>query len=108
MSTSLHAVFNLIFDNLYFVMAIFIIHCRKVRFSESSQNSTSEKSIFGHLRSFSSTYKFFPGRGRLFHVSTIQGKFFERKDELSTWSQKNNQFSAKVPILAIFDYLGPP
>ena len=29
-------------------------------------------------------------------------------DELLSWSQKKViQFSAKVPILAIFDYLGP-
>ena len=32
-----------------------------------------------------------------------------RKYELSSWSQKNViPFSVKVPILAIFDYLGPP
>ena len=49
MSTTLHAVFNLVFGNVYFNIVIFNIHGRKVRFSESSQNSISEKSIFGHF-----------------------------------------------------------
>ena len=49
MSTSLHAVFNVIFGNVYFVIVIFNIHGRKMRFSESSQNPVSEKSIFGHF-----------------------------------------------------------
>ena len=46
MSTSLHAVFNLVFGNVYFVIDFFNIHGRKMRFSESTQNSLSEKSIF--------------------------------------------------------------
>ena len=49
MSTSLHAVFNVVFDNVYFAIVIFNIYGRKMRFSESSQNSISEKSIFGHF-----------------------------------------------------------
>ena len=49
MSTSLHAVINLIFGYVYFVMVIFKIHGRKMRFSESSQNSMSEKTIFGRF-----------------------------------------------------------
>ena len=47
MSTSLHAVFNLISGNVYFVIVIFNFHGRKMRFSESSQNSISENTIFG-------------------------------------------------------------
>ena len=49
MSTSLHAVFNVVFGNVYFILVISNIHGRKRRFSESSQNSISEKSIFGHF-----------------------------------------------------------
>ena len=49
MSTSLHAVFNVVFDNVGFVVVIFNIYGRKMRFSESSQNSLSKKSIFGHF-----------------------------------------------------------
>ena len=49
MSTSLHAVLNVIFGNVYFVIVISSICGQKIRFSESSQNSMSEKSIFGHF-----------------------------------------------------------
>ena len=49
MSTSLHAVFNVVSGNVYFVIVIFKIHGRKMRFSESTQNSMSEKSIFGQF-----------------------------------------------------------
>ena len=47
MSTSLHAIFNAASGTVYFVIVISKIHGRKMRFSESSQNSMSEKSIFG-------------------------------------------------------------
>ena len=49
MSTSLHAVFNVVSGNVYFVIVVFNSRGRKMRFSESSQNSISEKSIFGHF-----------------------------------------------------------
>ena len=49
MSTSLHAVFNVVLDNVYFVIVISNNCGRKVQFSESTQNSMSEKSIFGHF-----------------------------------------------------------
>ena len=49
MSTSLHAVFIVVFGNVYRVMVIFDILGRKVQFSESTQNSMSEKSIFGQF-----------------------------------------------------------
>ena len=45
MSTSLHAVFNVVFGNVYFVIVIFIIRGRKLRFSGSSQTSISGKSF---------------------------------------------------------------
>ena len=49
MSTLLHAILNVVSGNVYFVIVIFNIHGRKMRFSESTQNSISEKSIFGHF-----------------------------------------------------------
>ena len=49
MSTSLHAVFNVVFGNVYFVIVIINIYGRKMRFPESSQNSIPEISIFGHF-----------------------------------------------------------
>ena len=49
MSTSLHADFNVVSGNVYFVIVISNIRGRKMRFSESSQNSISENSIFGHF-----------------------------------------------------------
>ena len=49
MITSLHAVFKVIFGIVDFVVVVIIIHGQKMRFSESSQNSLSEKSIFGHF-----------------------------------------------------------
>ena len=49
MSRSLHAVFNVVSGNVYFVIVNFNIHGRKMRFSESTQNFISEKSIFGQF-----------------------------------------------------------
>ena len=46
MSTSLHAVFNVVFGDAYFVIVIINICGQKMRFSESSDNSNSEKSTF--------------------------------------------------------------
>ena len=52
MSSKLHAVFNVVSGNVYFVIGFFNIHGQKMQFSESSQNSLSEKSIFGHFEVF--------------------------------------------------------
>ena len=49
MSTSLHAVSNVASGKVYFVLVISNIRGRKMRFSESSQNSMPEKSIFGQI-----------------------------------------------------------
>ena len=49
MSASLHAISNVVSGSVYFVTVIFNIHGRKMRFSESSQNFISEKSIFGQF-----------------------------------------------------------
>ena len=62
MSTSLHAVFNVIFGNVYVVIVISNIHGRKMRFSESSQNSITEKSISGQFEVlFLNVLNFFQG-----------------------------------------------
>ena len=49
MSTALHAVLNVNFDNIYFVIVISNIHGQKMRFSENSPKSITEKSIFGQF-----------------------------------------------------------
>ena len=49
MSTSLYANSNLIFGNVLFVIGIFDICGRKMRFSENSQNALSGKLIFGQF-----------------------------------------------------------
>ena len=63
MSTSLHAVFNVVSGNVYFVIVVFNSRGRKMRFSESSQNSISEKSIFGHFEVIFLNIQFFPRAG---------------------------------------------
>ena len=49
MSTCLPGVVSVNFGIVYFVIDISNIHVQKMRFSESSQNSLSEKSIFGQF-----------------------------------------------------------
>ena len=49
MSPQLQAILNVVFGNVYFVIVIFNIRGRKMRFSESSQNSMFGKSIFGQF-----------------------------------------------------------
>ena len=66
MSTSLHAVFKVIFGTVYYSLVIFNIHGRKMRFSENSQNSISEKSIFGQFEVIFLNVKFFPRAGVVF------------------------------------------
>ena len=76
MSTSLHAVFNLIFGNVYFVIVIFEIQGRKMRFSESSQNSMSEKSIFGQFKVIFLHVYSFPRAGVVFACYYFQVRVF--------------------------------
>ena len=66
MSLSLHAVFNLIFGNVYFVILIFHICGQKLRFSENSQKSISEKSIFGQFEVIFLNVQIFPRAGVVF------------------------------------------
>ena len=49
MSTTLHAAFKVVSGNAYFVIVIFNIPARKMQIFGSSQNSISEKSIFGQF-----------------------------------------------------------
>ena len=49
MSTSLHAVFNVVSGNVDFVIVFFNVNGRKMRFSESSQNFITGKLFFGHF-----------------------------------------------------------
>ena len=73
MSTSLQAAFNVVFGNVYFVIVNFNIRGQKMRFSESSQNSITEKSIFGPFEVIFFQRKFFfPERWWFFPVSTFK------------------------------------
>ena len=79
-----------------------------MRFSENTENSISEKSIFGHFEVTFLNVLNFRRAGVVFSSEYLRRAVFQRKDELSSWSQKKViQFSAKVPSLTIFDYLGP-
>ena len=67
MSSSSHVVCDVVFGNVYFVKVFFIIHGRKRRFSETSQNPISGKSIFGHFEViFSQRIKFSQGGDGVF------------------------------------------
>ena len=79
MSTSLHAIFNVVSGNNYFVLVIFDIYGRKMRFPESSQNSISEKSIFGHFEVIFLNVRVFSRLGWSFPVSTFEEEFFNEK-----------------------------
>ena len=52
MRTPLHAVYNVVSGNVNFVVVIFSICCLKMRVSASSQNSITEKSVFGQFEVF--------------------------------------------------------
>ena len=60
MSTSLHAKFNVVSGNVCFAVVISNIHGPKMRLSESSQNSMSEKSKFGQFEVIFLNVKIFP------------------------------------------------
>ena len=66
MSTPLHAVFTVVFGNVYCVVVISNIRGRKMRFSESNQNSKSEKSIFGLFEVIFLNVYLFPRAGVVF------------------------------------------
>ena len=79
MSTSLHAVFNVVFGNVYVVIVIFNIHGRKCDFLKVVKIPYLKIRFLVNLRSFFSTYKFFTGRGWYFPVSTFKQEYFNGK-----------------------------
>ena len=89
MSTSLHAVFDVISGNVfYFIIVISNICGRKMQLSESSQNSISEKSIFGQFEViFSQAINFSQRVGGYFLLVHSKWSILT-KNELSSWSQK--------------------
>ena len=107
-STSIHAIFDLVFRNSYFFIVISNTCGPKMQFPANSQNSISKNSIFVNLRSFFSTYKNFPEQEWLIPVSKFKEEFLTKQLSSLAGLRKAIQFLAKVPILAIFDYLGPP
>ena len=104
MSSKLHAVFNVVSGNVYFVIGVFKIHGQKMQFSESSQNSITEKSIFGHFEVFFFHSIFFFHGKWYFPVSTFKRKYFNEtmsslaglKKQLFSFPQKY-RFSPILP-----------
>ena len=76
MSTSLHPIFNVISSNVYFVIVSSNICGRKTRFSESSQNSVSEKSIFGQFEVIFLNVYTWGGGGRARGQKALQKHFY--------------------------------
>ena len=90
---------------MYALLVISNTHGRKMQFSDSSPYL--ENRFLVKLRPVFSTYKFFPERGWLLPVSMFKGEYFTESMNSLAGLKKVIHFSAKVPILAIFDYLGP-
>ena len=81
MSTSLHAIFNVASGNVNFVIVISNILGGKMWFSESSQKSMSEKSIFGHFEvgHFSQHIYFCQGGGGWFLLVHSNGSILTKR-----------------------------
>ena len=79
MITLLHAVFILISGKVYFVVVISNFPGRKMRFSASSQNSISEKSVLGHFKVIFLNVLFFSTVWWLFPVSTFKAWYFNER-----------------------------
>ena len=79
MSTSLHAFFNLVFGNVYFVIVIFNIHGKKCDFQKVVKISNPGNRFLVILRSFFSTLKFFPGRGGYFVLEKSRGSILMKR-----------------------------
>ena len=79
MSTWLHAVFNVVFANVYFVKFFSIFVVEKCNFLKVVKTLCPKNRFLIILRSFFSTYDFFPGWEWFFAVSTLQYKFFKEK-----------------------------
>ena len=117
MSTSLHAVFNTVSSNVGFVIVIFNIHGRKMRFLEVVKLPYPKNRFLVTLRSIFSTHKLFPGRGWYIPVSSFKKKYFNEKMSslaglkkklfifpqkyrfwpvLTTWVHTQSQFSQRT------------
>ena len=97
---------NVVSGNVYFVLPIFNIHGRKMRFSASSQKSVSEKSIFGPFEVIFSTYKFFQRRGWLFPNTTLKEEFFDEKMSSLAGLKKSYSISRKSTDFGHFRLTG--
>ena len=96
MSTSLHAVFNVIIGNVYFVIVIFKIHGRKCDFLKVVKIPNPKIRFLINLGSFFSTYKFFPGRGWLIPVIQFEQNYFNEKvSSLASLKKKLLNFPQK-------------
>ena len=89
---------------LFYFFSIFMVE--KGDFLKVAKILLPKKRFLVTLRSIFLTYEFFPGQGWLFPVSTFQEEYLNEKISSLTGLKKIIHFSAKVLILAIFDYLG--
>ena len=65
------------------------------------------ENFFVTLRSFFSTYKFFPAQGLFLPVSTTEEEYCkENMSSIPGLKKSSFNFPAKVPILAFFGFLG--
>ena len=71
-STLLNAILNVVFGSVYFVVVISTICGLKMPFSKGSQNSISEKSIFGQFEVIFLSVQIFSRTGWFFPVSTFK------------------------------------
>ena len=80
-----------------------------MRFSESSQNSISEKSIFGQFEVIFLNVWLFSERGWFFPVSTFKGEYFnEKMSSLAGLKKKFFSFTQKYrfwPFLTTWVHL---
>ena len=71
----MHEVFNVVFGNVYFVIVISYIHCRKLRCSASSQIFIAKNSIFGQFEVIFLNVYSVPGREWFLPVNTFKEVF---------------------------------
>ena len=94
---------------MYFLQKLFSLSLfEKCDFQNVVKIPYPENHFLVTLRSFSSTYKLFPGLGWLFLVSKFELKFYIEKMSSIAGLKKVFKFLAEVLILAIFGSLGPP
>ena len=87
MRTSIHAIFNVVFGNVHFVIVISIIHGKKCNFLKVVKIPYPKNQILATLRSFFQRIKISQGGKGYFLLVHIE-KCILTKIELSSWSQK--------------------